>query len=206
MEIRGYRNYMRVQGVCYISMDFGTGMLFLSRLKSYWKILKNILIKCKMKAKLLSIFLLCIISASYAQVKVEPTRETVAPSKPELKSLGKARLLSAICPGAGQFYVHNYWKGVIDFGIESILIGGTILSLNARANAREQSDEGATKEDWTILATLCGVSALGYYIFQIWRLNDDVVVYNYKKRFLESSSLRLNLTPYKYSVALAKAF
>ena len=125
------------------------------------------------------------------------------------KSLKTARLLSAVCPGAGEFYVHNYWKGALDIGIEGILVGTTILSINAIGNAPEGKDaaEGKmSKEDYRILAWTCGISALGYYIFQIWRLNDDVVVYNYKKRFLNPSSLRFKFDSTKYSLLLVKDF
>ncbi|MBI4722548.1 MAG: hypothetical protein HY769_06065 [Candidatus Stahlbacteria bacterium] len=124
----------------------------------------------------------------------------------DLKSVGKARLLSAICPGAGEFYVHNYLKGVMDFGIEALLVGGTIFCWNARADAPIESADGMSQEDYTVMAALCGVGALGYYIFQIVRLNDDVVVYNYKKLFLSPSSLRLNFNTNKYSIQFSQAF
>lgn len=146
---------------------------------------------------------------SYTQVAVEPRREvlrvrslTEAP-----KSLITARLLSSFFPGGGQFYVNNYWKGILDLGITSGLIGGTILTLHAHKNAPAEKKEGEpSKEDYTVLAVLCGGGALGYYIFQIWRLNDDVVVYNYKKRFLESTSFRFNFTPNRYSLSLVSTF
>ena len=121
------------------------------------------------------------------------------------KSLRTARLFSATIPGAGEFYVHNYWKGVIDFGIESSLVGVTIYSLNERENAPEEEDS-MTQEDYTILTCLTGVSALGYYIYQIWKLNDDVVVYNYKLKFLKPTSLELNLSKPLFTLALVKEF
>ena len=124
----------------------------------------------------------------------------------ELKSVGKARLFSAICPGAGQFYVHNYLKGVMDFGIEALLVGGTIFCWNARADAPQESEDGISKEDYAVTTVLCGIGALGYYIFQIVRLNDDVVVYNYKNLFLSPSSLRLNFDTNKYSIQFSQAF
>ena len=125
---------------------------------------------------------------------------------PEYKSLATARLFSAVCPGAGEFYVHNYWKGVLDFVITGGLAGTTILSFSKIDGAPEVSEGEMSKEDWQILGWTCGVSALGYYLFQIWRLNDDVVVYNYKKRFLKPTSLRFNFNSTKYSLLLVKNF
>ena len=125
------------------------------------------------------------------------------------KSLGTARLLSAVCPGAGQFYVHNYWKGALTLGIEGALIGTTVFSfskIDSAPDAGETAEGEMSKEDYKILGWTCGITALGYYIFQIWRLNDDVVVYNYKKRFLEPTSLRLNLNSTKCSLILVQNF
>ena len=126
----------------------------------------------------------------------------------DYKSLATARLLS-VCPGAGQFYVHNYWKGALTLGIEGVLIGTTVFSfskIDGAPDAGEAVEGEMSKEDYKILAWTCGVSALGYYIFQIWRLNDDVVVYNYKKRFLEPTSLKLNFNSTKCSLLLVHNF
>lgn len=127
-------------------------------------------------------------------------------SNGELKSLKKARLLSAIIPGAGQFYVHNYWKGIMDFSIESTLIGITAFSLHKTKTAPEDTDEGWSKEDYTILAVSCGMGALAYYVFQLWRLNDDVAVYNYRAAFLKSTFLQLNLNESHCTLALVTRF
>ena len=135
--------------------------------------------------------------------------ERVEADNSEYKSLTTARLLSAVCPGAGEFYVHNYWKGVLDFGVEGVLVGGTILLVNAIEDAPEleAAAEGEmSKEDYRVLAWACGIGALGYYIFQIWRLNDDVVIYNYKKRFLKTTSLRFNFNSTKCTILLARNF
>ena len=113
-----------------------------------------------------------------------------------MKSVGKARLYSAVLPGAGQFYIGNVWKGIMDLGIEGVLVTGTVIFIGKVGAAPKQSkvdEEGldvASKEDYIGLAAVSGAVFVGYYIFQLWRLNDDVVAHNYKKRFLEPYTLR----------------
>jgi hypothetical protein len=118
----------------------------------------------------------------------------------EFKSLSQARLLSAILPGAGQFYLGNIGKGLLDLGIETVLIGGTIACFKAAKNAPQSVPEvpedgkrEMTKGDYNTLGIILGLGAVGYYVAQIWKLNDDVKAYNYKKRFL--SSLKLSVQP-----------
>jgi hypothetical protein len=135
---------------------------------------------------------------------INPNNFYLLTKKP--KNLSTAMLLSFLCPGAGQFYVHNYWKGIIDFGIEALLFTGTLLSWKARENAPLEPTEKMSREDCTLLSILCGIGLIGYHIFQIVRLNDDVVVYNYKKHFLENYSLGFNFTPQKYSILCFKNF
>ena len=129
----------------------------------------------------------------------------VGTAKGEYKNLTTARLLSAVVPGAGQFYVHNYWKGVGTF----IITGGSAAISVYTFNETKYAPLKATKEgeltkgDYRLMGVLSGIGAFGCWLYQLWDLNDDVVCYNYKKRFL---SLKLKFAPNKYGFSIIKTF
>lgn len=127
-----------------------------------------------------------------------------------LKSVGKARLYSAILPGAGQFYIGNTLKGIMDLGIEGVLVTGTVIFIDKAGDAPNQSEADSlnvtSKEDYIGIAVITGVTALGYYIFQLWRLNDDVVAHNYKKLFLAPYSLNMGIKKDGFSLGATMTF
>lgn len=127
-----------------------------------------------------------------------------------LKSVGRARLYSSLLPGAGQFYIGNTLKGIMDLGIEGILVTGTVIFIDKAGEAPEQNRADSlnvtSKEDYIGLAVITGATALGYYIYQLWRLNDDVVVYNYKKKFLTPYSIRLGLEEEGFTIGATMTF
>ena len=97
----------------------------------------------------------------------------------------------------------------MDLGIEGALVTGTVLFIDKAGEAPEESvaDTNVTsKEDYTILAIMTGATALGYYAFQLWRLNDDVVAHNYKKLFLTPYSLNLGLKEEGFIIGLTATF
>jgi hypothetical protein len=116
-----------------------------------------------------------------------------------MKSVGKARLYSSIIGGPGQFYIGNFWKGMMDLTIQGVLATGTVIFIDKAGDAptNDEIDESDTtrtsKEEYIGLAVFTGLSYLTYHAFQLWRLNDDVVAHNYKKRFIEPYSLRFGV-------------
>ena len=115
-----------------------------------------------------------------------------------MKSVGKARLYSAIIGGPGQFYIGNVWKGIMDLTIQGALVTGTVIFIDKAGDAPTNDElpdttEITSKEEYIGLAVFTGLGYLTYHAFQLWRLNDDVVSHNYKKRFLEPYSLHLGV-------------
>ena len=124
------------------------------------------------------------------------------------KSLKTARVLSAVIPGAGQFYVHNYWKGVgaFSFTVGSLAISAYAFNETKYAPLKRTEEGELTRGDYQLIGILFGVGAFGCWLRQLWDLNDDVVVYNYKLKFLKSSLLNFNFTPNKCGFSLTKTF
>ncbi len=115
-----------------------------------------------------------------------------------MKSVEKARLYSAIIGGPGQFYIGNFWKGMMDLTIQGVLATGTVIFIDKAGDAPTNNElpdttEITSKEEYIGLAVFTGLSYLTYHAFQLWRLNDDVVAHNYKKRFIEPYSLRFGV-------------
>jgi hypothetical protein len=117
-----------------------------------------------------------------------------------MKSVGKARLYSSIIGGPGQFYIGNFWKGMMDLTIQGALATGTIILIDKAGDAPTNEELEAisdttrtSKEEYIGLAVFTGISYLVYHGFQLWRLNDDVVAHNYKKRFIEPYSFRFDV-------------
>lgn len=113
----------------------------------------------------------------------------------EYKNVTKARLLS-IVPGTGQFYI-----GIIDFSFSTIGRGFNKIEVKEATE-----EEKITETDYAIITGICGFSTFIYYIYQLWRLNDDVIVYNYKKSFLEPSSFRINFYKDRWALFITKNF
>ena len=57
-----------------------------------------------------------------------------------MKSVGKARLYSAIIGGPGQFYIGNFWKGMMDLSIEGVLVTGTVIFIDKSKDAPSNQD------------------------------------------------------------------
>jgi len=73
--------------------------------------------------------------------------EEVHPGLRMSKSPALAVGLSAILPGAGQFYNESYWKVPIILGIGAYFISGWIRNDNLAEDYRNQYEESKTPED-----------------------------------------------------------
>lgn len=82
-----------------------------------------------MKKMLIMALLLCAMSVAFAQNQRVP---------------GRAVLYSAICPGGGQLYNHQYLKAGLVVGVQGFLVGSLIYNQNKRNEYRNLS---ATVED-----------------------------------------------------------
>jgi hypothetical protein len=85
------------------------------------------------------------------------TAEDVQPGLTMTKSPGLAVGLSAILPGAGQFYNESYWKVPIVLGLGAYFVSGWVRNDNLADDYRMQYEDSKTEEDpdgnTTLLAT-----------------------------------------------------
>jgi hypothetical protein len=63
------------------------------------------------------------------------------------KSVAKAVLLSAVLPGAGQFYHGSLWKGVVFLGIEAAALY-SYFHFDGRGNDKEAEFEAYADQSW----------------------------------------------------------
>jgi hypothetical protein len=70
-----------------------------------------------------------------------------AVSAPRERSIGKALLLSAAIPGAGEFYNKSFLKGLAFLGVEAGAIAVAII-YNQRGNEKEDAFEAYAREHW----------------------------------------------------------
>lgn len=69
--------------------------------------------------------------------------------KKKKKSVGLGVLLSALIPGAGEFYGENYLKAGIFFGIE-ILAWATFAYFESKGNKKEDEYQAYADENWDV--------------------------------------------------------
>ena len=75
------------------------------------------------------------------------TGEEVLPGLTMTKSPGLAVGLSAILPGAGQFYNESYWKVPVIVGLGAYFVSGWIRNDNLAEDYRNQYEDSKTEED-----------------------------------------------------------
>lgn len=144
----------------------------------------------------ISVFLRALLLAG-AGSSFAATPDTLSTPPARVKSPYKAMLCSALLPGGGQFYTENRGKGFVLLGVESVLLGATVLEHRRTENHwREYVRSGNSQEYELYLQGYDRRSRLLWWTGGAWAFSiADAYIDAYLYRFDAEEKLTLMIQP-----------